>query len=189
MSELVAVLDANVLYSASIRDLLLRLALAGLFKPRWTNSIQLEWINALLKKRPDLSKEKLEWTLHEMNRHFIDACIYDHEEMVPSLILPDPKDRHVLAAAIKSQAELIITYNLKDFPEKSISQLGISALHPDNFVVRLFDFEPSKVILGVKKHRAALKSPAISPLEYLHILERNELTQTVSILKAYIDLI
>ena len=165
MSKIIAVLDANVLYSASVRDLLLRLALAGLYKPKWTNEIQWEWINALLKKRPDLDKNKLKRTVGEMDRHFIDACINDYKEIIPGLSLPDPKDRHVLAAAIKTKADLIITYNLKDFPEKSISGQGISTLHPDNFIVKLFELDPSKVILSVKKHRAALKSPPLTPLK------------------------
>ena len=112
----VAVLDACVLYSASLRDFLLRLGYAKLFRPVWSEIIHEEWIQSLLKNRPDLSRERLERTRREMDTKFPRSRVMGFEEIIPSLHLPDPKDRHVLAVAIHAKAKAIVTLNLKDFP-------------------------------------------------------------------------
>lgn len=108
----------------------MHLALTGLFRAKWTAEIHEEWITALLKKRPDLSREKLERTRELMDKHAIDALVTGYEDLIPSLQLPDPNDRHVLAAAIRARADVIVTVNLRDFPSESLAPLAIEAAAP-----------------------------------------------------------
>jgi len=118
-------LDANVIYSSAIRDILLNLAQANLFEPKWSAKIHEEWTKNLLFKRSDLSKSKVERVVQNMNRAFENANVEDYFDLIPNLQLPDPDDRHVLAAAIKGKAKIITTANLKDFPQDYIRQFGI----------------------------------------------------------------
>ena len=108
-----ALYDACVLYPAPIRDVLMRLALTDLYRARWTNLIHEEWIRSVLANRRDLTRAQLERTRDLMNAHARDALISGFEDLIPSLTLPDPDDRHVLAAAIRGRVDVIVTYNLK----------------------------------------------------------------------------
>ncbi|MEZ2233262.1 PIN domain-containing protein [Microcoleus sp.] len=101
-SNPIALYDACVLYSAPLRDLLMQLALTDLFQARWTDEIHDEWIRNVLKNRPDLTIEQLTRTKDLMNRYVRDCLVTGYEWIIPSLNLPDPNDRHILAAAIKS---------------------------------------------------------------------------------------
>lgn len=118
-----AVLDANVLYPFAIRDLLLCLAEEGLFHARWTPDIHHEWVRNLYANQPELGEAKL-WALVEvMNRSIPDCVVTGYGQLINSLSLPDPDDRHVLAAAIAGQADTIVTFNLKDFPQAVLAPL------------------------------------------------------------------
>lgn len=99
MATPIVLFDACVLYPAPLRDLLMHLSLSGLFRARWTNEIHEEWINNLLEQRPDLNRIQLERTRALMNTHILDALVENYETLTPKLSLPDPHDRHVLAAA------------------------------------------------------------------------------------------
>ena len=112
----IAVYDANILYPAPLRDLFIRLAQAGLVRGRWTETIHDEWVRNVLKDNPHLSSERLARTRTLMNEAVRDSVINGYEDLIDSLTLPDPDDRHVLAAAIHGDAEVIVTFNLKDFP-------------------------------------------------------------------------
>src|SRR4051794_21352157 len=94
-----------------------------------------------------------------------------YEPLVPTLIQPDPDDRHVLAAAIHAQAELIVTSNLSDSPASVLSGYGIQAIHPDDFIARLWDENTPGVLAAVKLHRANLKRPPKTRAESLATLE------------------
>jgi predicted nucleic acid-binding protein len=142
VTTLTAFYDANVLYPAELRNLLMHLALTGLFRAKWSAGVHEEWIAALLEKRPDLTREILERTRTLMDLHAGDAVVTGYEELIPGLNLPDPNDRHVLAAAIRGQANIIVTLNLRDFPADVVGALGIEAQHPDEFVLNLLDLAP-----------------------------------------------
>lgn len=114
-----AVLDASVLYSVPLTDLFIRLCIAGLYRAIWSDGIHQEWTATLLKNRPDLDRAALERRRDAMNRALPDAAITGYEPLISGLELPDADDRHVLAAAIRARAALIVTHNLKDFPEVS----------------------------------------------------------------------
>ncbi len=116
MTKLIVVYDACVLYPAPLRDLLMWLALSNLFQAKWTEKIHQEWMQNVLKNRPDLTFSQLNRTRELMNENIDDALVTGYEYLIPTLTLPDPDDLHVLATAIHSQADLIITFNLKDFP-------------------------------------------------------------------------
>ena len=120
-----AVFDACVLYPAPIRDLLLRLAVTGLFRARWSERIHDEWIQAVLRNRQDLKREQLDRTRELMDQAVPDCLVSGYEGIEATLALPDPDDRHVLAAAIKCGAGTIVTYNLKDFPDHLLADGAI----------------------------------------------------------------
>lgn len=111
--------DANVLYPAELRNILMHLALAGLFRAKWSAAVHEEWMSSLLEKRPDLDRAKLERTRALMDKHAEDALVTGYEDLIPGLQLPDADDRHVLAAAIRGRADVIVTMNLRDLQKPS----------------------------------------------------------------------
>jgi predicted nucleic acid-binding protein len=130
--------DACVLYPAPLRDLLMLLALTDVFKARWTDEIHDEWTRSVLSDRPDVAPESLARCRQLMNEHVSDCLISGYELLIPTVTLPDPDDRHVLAAAIHGGADLIVTFNLNDFPAPTLDQFHIRAVHPDEFIARLW---------------------------------------------------
>ncbi|MDZ4801704.1 MAG: PIN domain-containing protein [Bryobacteraceae bacterium] len=183
MAGFSAFYDANVLYPAELRNLLMHLAVTGLFRAKWSANVHEEWISSLLKNRHDLTRDKLERTRMLMDKHAIDALVIGYEDLIPGLQLPDPNDRHVLAAAIRGQANVIVTMNLRDFPSDVLAPFGIEAQHPDEFVLHLLDLAPGAVVAAAENHRQSLKNPSKTVSEYLETLERQGLTQTVSVLR------
>ena len=150
MKNFVALYDACVLYPAPLRDLLMHLAMTYLYQAKWTNEIHDEWIRNLLANRPDLKRIQLERTRELMNIHIRDCLVDGYNHLIPSLKLPDPNDRHILAAAIHSSTSIIVTYNLKDFPKSTLNKYGIKAQHPDQFVMQLIDLDPDRVCVPSK---------------------------------------
>lgn len=185
MARFTAFYDANVLYPAELRNLLMHLALTGLFRATWSADVHEEWICALLRNRPDLSREKLERTRQLMDKHAEDALVTGYEDLVPGLNLPDPDDRHVLAAAIVASANVIVTVNVRDFPHDVLAPFGLDAQHPDEFVLHLLDLAPGIVAAAARNHRESLKNPPKTVDEYLDTLEAQGLTQTVSVLREH----
>jgi len=183
VASFTALFDANVLYPSELRNLLMHLALTGLFRAKWTAAIHEEWIAALLEQRPDLSREKLMRTRTLMDKHAIDSLVTGYEDLIPSLQLPDPNDRHVLAAAIRARADVIVTLNTRDFPGKTLGPLEMEAQHPDQFILRLLDLSPGLVVKAAQDHQQSLKNPAMCVETYLGMLERQGLIQTVAVLR------
>ncbi|MFT4085165.1 MAG: PIN domain-containing protein [Nocardioides sp.] len=134
---LVAVYDANVLYPSTLRDVLIRVALVGLVQAKWTDQILDETFRNLQANRPDLSAERLDRTRELMNRAVRDVKVEGYEHRIDDLDLPDPDDRHVLAAAIEAGADVIVTKNLIDFPAGSLAPHDVEAQHPDAFLAQL----------------------------------------------------
>lgn len=182
MSPLTALLDANVLYSAGLRDFLLRLADRYLYAPLWSADIHAEWMSSLLADRTDIDPRVLDRTRAVMDEHFPDAVVTDYRSLAAGLDLPDPDDRHVLAAAIMGEADVIVTGNLRDFPSSRLAPHAISAQHPDDFIVDLFETDLEAVLQAVRDHRAALRNPPRSAADHLTVLERLGLSRTVSLL-------
>lgn len=175
----IAVLDACVLYPAPLRDLLLSLADVDLFTPLWSMKIQEEWIHNLLLNRPDLTKQQLSFTQRAMDLAFPAAQIDHYEKLIPSIQLPDQNDRHVVAAAIKGNAAFIITFNLKDFPKNMLEPVGLTPLHPDEFLSQIVSSNPFESALALQNMLDRLKNPTKSRLELLHTLQQSGLPGTV----------
>lgn len=161
----------------------MQLAVMDLVRARWSAEIHNEWIRNLLINRPDLSLEQLTKTKDLMNSHVRDAVVTNYEPLIPSLTLPDPNDRHVLAAAIRCQADLIITFNLKDFPKKTLALYDIEAQHPDEFILDLLDLQPIEVCRAAERVRQRLRNPPIDAEAYLGTLLRQGLPKTVSLMR------
>nr|WP_309690795.1 PIN domain-containing protein [Armatimonas sp.] len=181
-----AVLDACVLYPASLRDFLLRLASAGLYSPRWSAVIHAEWTSNLLADRPDITPAQLARTQSLMDIAVPTALVTGHEPLIEGLT-NHPKDRHVLAVAIQGQASLIITFNLKDFPATTLSPHGVRAIHPDAFTLSLYQSNPTDMVKIIQRHRAQLTRPPKNAQEYLDTLGQCHLRQTASVLQKHLD--
>ncbi|MES9853453.1 MAG: PIN domain-containing protein [Candidatus Thiodiazotropha sp. L084R] len=180
--------DACVLYPAPLRDFLLRLSTTGLFAAKWTDQIHDEWIRNVLKNRPEL-EDKLPRTRELMNRAVPDSLVTGYEPLIENLELPDADDRHVLAAAIRSSAQAIITFNLKDFPEAALDQYGIEAMHPDAFIEHQLDLHQGAVVAAAKQHRQALKNPPKTAGEYIETLAAQGLAISADRFKDFVELI
>jgi len=109
--------------------------------------------------------------------------------LVESLSLPDPDDRHVLAAAICGHAEVIVTFNEKDFPAKVLEEFGVETQHPDEFISHLITLDWSMVCRALKNQRASLKNPPRTADELLDTLEQQGLPLSVSQLRPLAELI
>jgi hypothetical protein len=165
----------------------MQLALTDLFRARWSDAIHDEWTRSVLADRPDVKPESLARCRELMDRHVPESLVAGYEPLIPTLALPDPDDRHVLAAAIHAQAELIVTFNLGDFPASVLSGFRIEAIHPDEFVVRLWDEDAASVLAAVNLHRASLKRPSKTAAEYLATLEQCGLIETMARLRPHAD--
>lgn len=183
--SIIAVLDANVLYPAPLRDLLLRLAVTDIFLARWTDEIHDEWIRNVATNRADLKLQQLHRTRDLMNANVRNCLVTEYAHLIEGLTLPDPDDRHVLAAALKCSAQAIVTFNLKDFPKSVLKELSLYAVHPDKFVEGLLDSNPGLVCSVVKKHREALRKPPKSINQYLDTLESCGLAITTDRLRHF----
>jgi len=186
MSEIkkfAAILDANVLFPAPLRDFLLRLAEVGVYSPKWSDPIHDEWIRNLLIKRPDLKLSQLNKVREAMDGAFAEANVTGFKSLITGLSLPDEDDRHVLAAAIKSEAELIITFNKKDFPPKNIQKFKIQILDPDEFVLRLLQIDLPKVLQAFLNQVNALKKTPQTIEQVLVTLGNCGLVKSVVIIR------
>ena len=177
------ILDACVLYPAPLRDILLSCAQQGLYKPKWTEAIQDEWQRNLLKNRPDLRKHQLVSTSKAMSAAFPEALVVHYEKLIAALSLPDPDDTHVLAAAIRTNADLIVTFNLKDFPHDIVAEFDIEVQHPDVFLTNLFELNPEKSVIAFQEQVKRLRNPPKPAPEVLEILARQGLHSFVAKLK------
>jgi hypothetical protein len=185
VAALAALLDSCVLYPAQLRDILLSLAAAGLFRPVWSNIIHEEWMSNLLANRPDLTRAQLEAARRAMERAFPAASVSGFESLIPALSLPDPGDRHVLAAAIHARADLIITVNLKDFPTAALTSHSIVAAHPDPFVDYLFDLDEPEAITAMARMRSRLRAPSLSPDDFIDSIVQAGMPLTVAKLRRH----
>lgn len=189
MSGYTALYDACVLYPAPLRDLLLQLALTDLFRARWSATIHDEWTRNVLLNRPDLTAAQLQRTRALMDAAVPDALVLGYEKLIAALTLPDPDDRHVLAAALRGRCDVIVTYNLKDFPSESLAENDIEAQHPDEFIGHLINLRPEAVCRAAKACRARLKNPPVSVEDYMLTLAAQKLPDTARFLHAHRALI
>jgi hypothetical protein len=161
----VAIVDANVLFPFRKRDAILRFAQAGLFRARWTDDIIREWTGSLLAQKPRLAAS-IGAQQTAMRAAFADARVTGYGSLIAGIELPDPDDRHVLAAAIRCGAGHIITDNLRDFPASTLEAFDIEAIEADGFLARLFDLYPAEGTGALRSMRRAYARPSMTPAEF-----------------------
>ncbi|WP_109483960.1 PIN domain-containing protein [Paraburkholderia sp. C35] len=184
-SAFTVVYDACVLYPAPLRDFLMWLGMTGQFRARWSAQIHDEWKRNLLINRPDLTAGQLDRTSELMDQAIPGALVSGYEDLIAGLTLPDPSDRHVLAAAIRCNASVIVTFNERDFPDEVLAGFGIEAQHPDVLVDNLFDLDQAAVVSAAQRQRHTLKHPPIDVDRYLEILLKQGMVQTCKSLSLY----
>ena len=177
-----ALLDANVLYPMLLRDTLLSLAVAGLYHARWTAAIHAEWTRHLAAKQPHMAAALPAIAL-QMNRAVPDCLVTGYEGLVDSIALPDPDDRHVVAAAIAGHADVIVTFNLKDFPREAVAPFGVDVQHPDEFVMNQLQLHKLAALSAIRKMRARWKNPERTAAELIAAMEQRGLPLSADMLR------
>jgi len=175
--------DACVLYPAPLRDLLLRIANAGIVRARWSEQILDECFRNILADRPDLVAADLARTRALLVNAVQDCLVTGYDHLVDGLDLPDGDDRHVLAAAIRAHAQAIVTFNLRDFPDHVLERYDMEAKHPDEFVLESIELASAAVIKCLTEQARALRRPPVSIPDLLDTLRRHGLIQSVARLR------
>jgi predicted nucleic acid-binding protein len=177
-----AVLDTNVIYPVVIRDLLFWFAHYELYTPQWSNHIFEEWKRVM--ERKNVSSVDATKRVHLANLAFPDALVHNYEGLLGSLKLPDPDDCHVLAAAIKINANVIVTNNLKDFPEEYLDTFGLKAKSADDFLTDIIDLNHEEALKAFKEMVLNKKNPELNEYEVLDLLRKSGLNETANYLHA-----
>lgn len=179
-----ALLDANVLYPVAICDALIEVAATGIYAPKWTARIDDEWVRNLAKDK-GLSEARFHARRDLMHEACPDWEVLEEawKSLESGINLPDQDDRHVLAAALAGHADCIVTQNLKDFPTSVLKPFGITALHPDEFLLHQLELEPWFVLPAFKAMRSRLKNPLFTPEAFVESMNRNGLVQTAAFLR------
>jgi predicted nucleic acid-binding protein len=175
-----AVLDTNVIYPVIIRDLLFWFAYYDLYTPKWSHHIFDEWREVM--QRKGVLPEEAEKRVRKANLAFPDALVQNYEGLIELLNLPDEKDRHVLAAAIKTNAHVIVSNNIKDFPEEVLENYGLKIKTVDDFLTDIIDLNPETAIEAFKEMVLNKKNPDWDEYEVLDNLRRNGLVDTANYL-------
>lgn len=160
----------------------MELSTTGIFRARWTQDIHDEWIAAVHEKRPDVALERLHSVSAQMDRAVPDCLVTGYQGIIPSLTLPDPGDRHVLAAAILGHAECIVTFNEADFPPEVLVPYRIHTCHPDRFMLEVDGLDDGILIEAARRDLFHYKNPPLSADQYIDRLRRAGLPGTADYL-------
>jgi predicted nucleic acid-binding protein len=152
-------LDACVLVPMPLVDFLLRLADEGIYRPLWSQDILAETRRTLINKL-NKTPEEADKRLKAMRDNFIDAEVTGYQELIGAM-RNDEKDRHVLAAAVRERAEVIVTANLPHFPAEAVEPYNIEVRHPDDFLLDQIDLLRGRHPFGPSRDRGRLHEPAI----------------------------
>ncbi|HUB10581.1 MAG TPA: PIN domain-containing protein [Acetobacteraceae bacterium] len=172
-----ALCDACVLYPFHLRNILVQAAVDGLYEARWTDEIHDEWTRNLLANIPAIPPERLLLTRQLMDRALPAAKISGFHRHIPTVRLPDPDDRHVVAAAIEAKATHILTWNLRDFPTAELKKHGLVRQTPDAFLAQLYDQAPGLLVASLANARSNLSKSAVSSSDFLGVLRNLKLLQ------------
>ena len=163
----VVVYDANVLFPASVRDLLLEMAAGGVFRAHFSSQILNEVTESLSFRYPDVAQRDWENLASNMVTAVRGICVECDEALAGDHVLPDPDDQHVLALALQTGAQLIVTENATDFPESVLKPLGIESLNADQFVLNVATLDRRSVTSALEGVSARLKNPPLTAREIL----------------------
>lgn len=179
-----AVLDTNIIFPIVIRDLLFWFAFYELYTPKWSKNIFDEWERVMIER--GVGKEMAKKQVNRANLAFPDAMVMGYEELMVKLNLPDENDKHVLAAAIKANADIIITNNIKDFPQQYIASFGLNVINADDFLTEIIDLNHDLALKAFKEMVSHKKKPEMNEFQVLKMLENNGLINTADYLKSLI---
>lgn len=174
------VLDTNVIHPIVVRDVLLWFAQYDLYTPKWSEHIFEEWIN--LMKIKQVPQEEIQKRISVINRAFPDAMVKNYHGLIKGLELEDEKDKHVLAAAIKTNANLIVTNNLRHFPEHYLNTFGLAAKSADDFATDIIDLNPKRALDAFMQMVSLKKKPELDAYQVLDLLRSNGMTQSANYL-------
>lgn len=163
-----AFLDTCTIFGAAVNDLFLELAEEGSYRPLWSSDVLGELERHLADR---IGADKATDRVSAMRDAFPDAMVDGYESLIPSMT-NDPKDRHVLAAAVRANAEVIVTFNLSDFPEEALDPYDVCAIHPDEFLLDQLDLYPELTVKAVENIAEGYESPPMTTLDFLEKLER-----------------
>jgi predicted nucleic acid-binding protein len=179
----VVIYDANVLYPSLLRDVLIRVAQRGLVQARWTERMLDEVFDNLASNRPDLDPARLARTRELMNISIRNVLVDGYEPLIDAVTLPDQGDRHIVAAAIRAHAQMIVTTNLRDFPSQELGRWNIEAKHPDDFLVDQFHLD-AIALHGILQQIADDSTrPSLAFADILDGLEHYGVTQATALLR------
>jgi predicted nucleic acid-binding protein len=179
-----AVLDTNVVYPVIIRDILLWFGHYDLYTPKWSEHIFQEWKKVMLEK--GVREADADNRINKVNQAFPDALVINYKGLIHKLELPDINDRHVLAAAIKVNANLIVTNNIKDFPRHYLQSFGLNAKTADDFLTDIIDLNQEQAVAAFKEMVLNKKNPKMDDLEVLNQLRNVGLKNTANYLHAFL---
>lgn len=174
------VLDTNVIYPVEIRDLLFWFAYYEMYTPKWSAHIFEEWKTVMLRK--GVSNAEADRRVQIANLAFPDALVTNYSRLIESLTLPDSKDRHVLAAAIKTNANVIVTNNIKDFPNDYLASFSLVAKTADDFLTDIIDLNPEQALKAFKELVLHRRNPDLDAYQVLKILRNRGLNDTADFL-------
>lgn len=165
-----AFLDTCALFSATLTDTLLRIAEQGAFRPQWSTGVLSE-LQTVLEREAGLAPERASRRISQMRAAFPTAEVTDYESLVDAMTC-DSKDRHVLAAAVAGGSEVLVTFNLKDFPDDALTPHDIAVLSPDSFLLDQLDLYPAKVGRALLKQTNESSRPPLTMGQLLGRLSR-----------------
>ncbi|MEL6865105.1 MAG: PIN domain-containing protein [Bacteroidota bacterium] len=178
------VLDTNVIIPIEVRDLLFWFAHDELYTPKWSRHIFDEWKEVM--RRRGIEEKEIQKRINWANLAFPDAMVKNYEVLIGGLRLPDPKDCHVLAAAIKTNANIIVTNNLKDFPAEYLATFGLSAKNADDFLTETIDLNQDIAVNSFRKLVLNRRNPNLDEYQVLDYLRKNGLKDTANYLHSLI---
>jgi predicted nucleic acid-binding protein len=175
-------LDANVLYPSTLRDLFLTLSKQGKFELFWSDRIIQEWLNNIRPTLPHHQKPLLNKIVDEIKKNFATSWVYDHEGILGNAQLQDKDDVHVIEAAIKAQVNYIITFNTRDFPNSLLKKHNIRAVHPDRFISDRMLADKDEVIQALEFMCTTERYEKHNPTQIIELLKNRGLLRTARML-------
>lgn len=179
------ILDTDVLVGALIRNIILTFAEAGFFRPRWSETTICREFEPAVIKAAKLTPEKAAYQRERIEEAFPEGMIVEDPALVDSLTLPDPNDRHVFAAAIQTKATLIVTQNLKDYPQDALGAHQIEPISADGFIADCIDLAGAEAIAALRELRERFRRPELDAEAFLRLVEERGLSQTAAMLQEY----
>lgn len=178
-----AVLDTCVIYPSVLREILIGAAVAGMYRPLWSERIFGEWMRAVVKLGP-LAVAQAEAEAAAMRHQFPQAMVREQPGIAARLLLPDPDDVHVLAVAIGGHADAIVTFNATDFPRHVLAAEGITRRDPDGFLWELQSGDPAAmdaILQGVQDKASRIDG---APASLKSLLKRAKLPRLARAVQA-----